>query len=218
YSNNGKKLTFDLHQQIVCSHAKFDYFEASIGGKNALDHQLSSYLGFLIGNNPKHQYYIISKDQGYKYIINFWRDKRNDIAIELIDSIKASKLQQLKQPENIIATISTTNGNRNEAAENNGVETSLQVKPAPLLQAAIKQESIKARANKTEAIEKNTKKLLSETLLLELVPDAVGQEWIAQVIKYTNNSSSKADLYNKIRSLLGQDKGSRVYNAVKKFL
>lgn len=42
------------------------------GAKNALDFQLVSYLGLLIGENKKDkiEYYIVSKDKGYKSSIN----------------------------------------------------------------------------------------------------------------------------------------------------
>ena len=53
YSDNGKRLTFELHEQIIQSNAKFYYYKAAVGGKNALDHQLSTYLGFLVGKKEE---------------------------------------------------------------------------------------------------------------------------------------------------------------------
>ena len=88
YSDNGKRLTFDLHVQIINSPAQFFYNKAVVGGKNALDHQLSSYLGYLISHEKAQEFYVVSKDQGYRHLISFWEDTEPDIKISLIDSIK----------------------------------------------------------------------------------------------------------------------------------
>lgn len=91
YSDNGKRLTFELHEQIINSQAKFYYYKADVGGKNALDHQLSTYLGFLVGKKEEKQYYIVSKDQGFRYLATFWKSANLGLEITLVDSIKISR-------------------------------------------------------------------------------------------------------------------------------
>ena len=49
YSKNSNTLNFSLHREINDSQANFKYIEIANTGKNALDFQLSSYLGYLIG-------------------------------------------------------------------------------------------------------------------------------------------------------------------------
>ncbi|MDU6995925.1 MAG: PIN domain-containing protein [Terrisporobacter othiniensis] len=45
--------------------------DVECGGKNALDFQLVSYLGLIIGDNKNQgEYYIVSKDKGFKSSIN----------------------------------------------------------------------------------------------------------------------------------------------------
>ncbi len=78
YSQNADKLPFSLHSQIVETKAKIIYFEVDTVGKNALDFQLSSYIGYIvgknsIGKNSKNMCYIISNDSGYENVCNFWR-------------------------------------------------------------------------------------------------------------------------------------------------
>lgn len=78
YSSNSGKITMKMHQCICKSRAGFEYFEISAGGKNALDFQLSTYLGFLIANGKSEQgLYIISKDRGFDHVINFWLEQNN---------------------------------------------------------------------------------------------------------------------------------------------
>ena len=41
--------------------------------KNALDFQLSTYLGYLIHEAKDSYFYIISKDNGFKHVVDFWK-------------------------------------------------------------------------------------------------------------------------------------------------
>lgn len=52
-------------------------------GKNALDFQLASFLGFQIKSAPKTQYRIFSKDTGYDALVTFW--SKQGYNIERID-------------------------------------------------------------------------------------------------------------------------------------
>lgn len=116
YSENGKRLTFELHEQINRSRAKFYYYKAAVGGKNALDHQLSTYLGFLVGKTEYKDYCIVSKDRGFRYLVNFWQSANLDLKVVLVDSIKISR------------------SNNGESAEDNGksvAETKLRRKGQP---------------------------------------------------------------------------------------
>ena len=69
YSKNADKITFDIHMQINESKAEIRYFKAETGQKNALDFQLSSYMGYVIKENEnaekEAEYFIVSKDNGF---------------------------------------------------------------------------------------------------------------------------------------------------------
>lgn len=86
YSENANRLTFDLHQRLMASTAQIEYREVSVGGHNALDFQLVTYLGFLIAKEPKGQYLIISNDRGFEYVVNFWR--KDGLSIGLLPYLK----------------------------------------------------------------------------------------------------------------------------------
>ena len=73
YSNNADTLTFEAMDMIMSSKAQIRKFKIARGGKNALDFQLSSYLGFLIHENLNPYFYIISRDNGFHYVIDFWK-------------------------------------------------------------------------------------------------------------------------------------------------
>ena len=75
YSQNANALSFDLHIELNKTPAKKEYFMGQCGGKNALDFQMSSYVGFLISKYPDEKIYIISKDKGFCYLLSFWREQ-----------------------------------------------------------------------------------------------------------------------------------------------
>ncbi|MCH5183980.1 MAG: hypothetical protein J1E00_07375 [Oscillospiraceae bacterium] len=99
YSENANRLTFDLHQRLMASTAKIEYREVSVGGHNALDFQLVTYLGFLIAQEPDGQYLIISNDRGFEYVVNFWR--KDGLSIGLLPYLKDPNyaLQKALRPD-----------------------------------------------------------------------------------------------------------------------
>lgn len=74
YSNNADSLTFAAHAMIMSSKANVIYYKIKRGGKNALDFQLISCLGYMLAKEPDAEFYVISKDTGYDFAIEFWGD------------------------------------------------------------------------------------------------------------------------------------------------
>jgi hypothetical protein len=76
YSENADKISFDMHQKFCICKTRLEFRKINTGRKNALDFQLSTYLGYLIAKSEEDQYYIVSKDNGYRSVVDFWRDKK----------------------------------------------------------------------------------------------------------------------------------------------
>ena len=72
YTENADRLTFSAHRRLIESKAQIRYYKVESGTKNALDFQLVTYLGYLICGAPSESYYIISKDNGFDSVLNFW--------------------------------------------------------------------------------------------------------------------------------------------------
>ncbi|MCL1823321.1 MAG: PIN domain-containing protein [Oscillospiraceae bacterium] len=72
YSSNADSISFDILHKLMFCKSKLSYYKIKRGGKNALDFQLSCYLGYRIHKDPGAEYYIISKDNGYDFIMDFW--------------------------------------------------------------------------------------------------------------------------------------------------
>lgn len=78
YTVNASNMSFAAHMNLLSSPAEVIYYNVTSGGKNALDFQLASFLGYLISNSEDKDFYIISNDKGYDHVKNFW--ERSGIA------------------------------------------------------------------------------------------------------------------------------------------
>ena len=83
YSENADSLTFELHRRLNESKAEISYQKVDVGTKNALDFQLATYLGYLVRDNEgkDSSYYIVTKDQGYTSLINYWKKRNVDVSM-----------------------------------------------------------------------------------------------------------------------------------------
>ena len=74
YTNNSDNLTFSLMQRLAETKAKVEYKRVSCGGKNSLDFQLCSFLGYLIGTHTNTRFSIVSRDKGFATMLSLWGD------------------------------------------------------------------------------------------------------------------------------------------------
>jgi len=97
YSENADSLTFGLHRRLNESKATIIYQRVEVGVKNALDFQLSSYLGYLIRENldNPYDYYIVTKDKGYECLVSYWKKKKANVSLV----INVAKQQEIIEPE-----------------------------------------------------------------------------------------------------------------------
>lgn len=72
YSLNAYSLSFDLHQKIIESKAKFYYKMVDAHGKNALDFQLVTFLGYLVAKYPDEHFYVVTGDKMFSCATDYW--------------------------------------------------------------------------------------------------------------------------------------------------
>jgi hypothetical protein len=90
YSDQCKNITLDVMDSITRLNLRFSAYKVKTGTKNALDFQLSSYLGYLIGKGGADSFfYIVSNDKGYDCLCDYWHEQ--DVKVERIT------LQEQKQ-------------------------------------------------------------------------------------------------------------------------
>jgi hypothetical protein len=88
FSKINEKFPISVILQAQENGISLKFIEAFNGHANALDFQLSSYLGFLICKNPEKIYHIMSLDKGYDSTVDFWR--KQEININRLDTFMNS--------------------------------------------------------------------------------------------------------------------------------
>lgn len=72
YSENSDTISFEMHRKVMTSKADIEYLKVRVGGKNALDFQLSTLLGYLLAKEIYSHILIISGDKGFDKLHDFW--------------------------------------------------------------------------------------------------------------------------------------------------
>lgn len=82
YSQNANSLTFDTHKCIMESPATVEYKYVGTGSQNALDFQLSTYLGYLVSTHKDsdEKIVIVSRDKGFNNVVSFWK---HELSLEI---------------------------------------------------------------------------------------------------------------------------------------
>lgn len=75
YSENSDTISFEMHQKVLASHAQIQYLKVNVGGKNALDFQLATLLGYLVERDEYSHIFVISNDKGFDFLHDFWQAK-----------------------------------------------------------------------------------------------------------------------------------------------
>lgn len=104
YSEQHSTISITVHQELERSRIRKTYMPIKTGGKNALDFQLVSWLGYEIAKNGVEQFVIISKDTGFDAVVDFWQ-KRNVNVSRHPDLRKAVKKTILKRAPETAAEI-----------------------------------------------------------------------------------------------------------------
>ncbi len=185
YSINSNRISIETHQAICSSHADFEYFRISSGGKNALDFQLSTYLGYLISANNNDKYYIISKDTGYQHILKFWKNKTEELGINA----------------SVICMCAISHDDKTDIIVN--IQDSIQDEN-------ITSDSI-AKTLTTMSVISN--KLAFKNYLAKKFGKEQGIRIYNDI--NIENASDKQDLYHRIVAVFGQGQGALIYKKLK---
>lgn len=93
YTVNSSGISYEDLLKLAGQEEKYQMIQC-FTGRNGLDFQLVSYLGYLIKSNAKAEFIIISNDIGYDAVVRFWGAK--DISVS---RVKASVLHRSLQQD-----------------------------------------------------------------------------------------------------------------------
>ena len=154
YSKKADSISFDCHKSILFSQASVEYKLVDVGGTNALDFQLSTYIGYLVKQTEAEpqEIYIVSKDKGYTFVASFWKNEKAS-SIGLITDLNKTKPPE-EQPKIQTAAIII----------DDPIETALKQSNISLTDSELSSVIVTVKKFKTiQAINSNLNKLLKDS-------------------------------------------------------
>jgi len=95
--NFENKPTFDLCKDLKQATASITFYPVESDDKNALDFQLSAYIGYLFAKHPEASVTIVSKDKGYLHIVPFLNSLEQAPQITLSDNVGKEAGEEAKE-------------------------------------------------------------------------------------------------------------------------
>lgn len=188
---NADNMTFGLHRRLMETKANVQYQKVEVGYKNALDFQLSSYLGYVISQNKFNGitdclYYIVTKDQGFLCLKNYWHRRRAKV-YQVTDVTGNCEVTSEKKE----STSSDKKTQEPKKAEKKSKET----KPA-----------------KKDPMTQKVESLLKDKGDVEFAVKCINHYKTKsgvnnELLKYYKDSKKASEVYNAIKPLLADKKG-----------
>ena len=166
YTQNAESIPIPFFQKFAECKAKIEFYRVECGEKNALDFQLSTFLGYILGEDKNADCHIISNDKGYEFVRNFLKTK--NIKIEVSSDIAgninntSSVPKQTVQPVKSVQTVQTVKSIQVKPAENKETEFDIAVKPLNLSKADKNAMLNILNSHKTGDVSKRKQKISNE--------------------------------------------------------
>ena len=180
-----KSISLEITKEMVDSKATIEFLSTHKTGKNYLDFQLSTYLGYLIAKSKKANYFIISKDSGFDSVIDFWKNRK--VSLTKQDSIVKNNNKSTQKTD--------SNNSNNQQNNTKTKESKKDILPKPL----------------SETYKNKVKTAISNNKLSSIISDKDFEIIFNAILK----SNSKVKLNNNLMKELGSEKTILVYNHIK---
>ena len=213
YGSKVKTVAYESLIAITSSAANIEHMKAEKTAKNYLDFQLTTYLGYKLGQNSIDEIYVISKDSGFDAVVDFWSDRGYSIKRQpsIIIEDKVNKVNPEEIPENTPEEKTKTKTRRTNTRRtgNQSRPTTRSTRP----KVVTKPQSKKPRetANRPTVTEKQKAEL--RAALKEAGLSAPDYKKVYDAFASCDNTSA---YNNKLQKSLGNDKTSVVYKATSK--
>ena len=97
YTMNSGNVSYEDLNGVISSGKNVELIQCHTG-KNGLDFQLVSYLGYLIKSNENADYCIISDDSGYDAVLKFWEGRDVDVTRKTAAQVSGKPVKGQKKP------------------------------------------------------------------------------------------------------------------------
>lgn len=156
YTKNSNKIDLGVFNQLRGMKGDLSIIEVH-HGKQALDIQLASYLGYLIGTEPEDtEYYIVSKDKGYFNVQSFWPDRKIVLCRNLYDDSEVIDEPSTKKKSSSRTSNKSDSRNRRKSTAAKSAKTEPKAKQESGAKSADKPEMTKPAAEAETKAESKT--------------------------------------------------------------
>lgn len=205
-------------------------------GKNGLDFQLVSYLGYLLKSAGKTEYFIISNDMGYDSVIHFWAEQGYKVSrMTVYDMIQRKKArlaeqkaaqtenneknaeQRTDEPENSIVAANMEDSTNAQEQNPQKPKKRGRKKKQPQTEAVFTEiqpelpESMEESTDTVEADETDGRKLL-EHLLAE--HEDIDVDTVLEILQH-GSIRQLQKIYTQMLKLFGHQTGVELYHVLK---
>lgn len=216
YSHAANTLSFEIMDEMMDARILPERVCLEQTGKNALDFQLVTFLGYLIAKEKADEYYIISKDSGYHAAITFCQSYLG-VKVQLKPSMKSvlGKAKKPKQSEAKAAKLQpiatkVKAAKAQEAAEN---------KPAKGKKAAVslrkKATVIQVQPVAAPALPHTDSIPIDLETVLSLVQPDVTVDTATEILHCLLDSHSKTEFHNALQQHFDNDNAKAYYHSMK---
>lgn len=192
YSENSDTISFDMHKKVLESTSDIEYLKVKVGGKNALDFQLSTLLGYLVAKGDNSHIFIISNDKGFDKLHDFWNvNYKSDSDCIVYRTQTISKAVQMKAD--------SVNKEKSETIDIQKKTSDMQPKNEVVEEAQINDTPVeikKTPARRGRRPQKNLSELISEIL-----GDIPQNEDIPQIKECLSTADTKEDFHNSLAKI-----------------
>ena len=171
YTMNSGNVSYEDLKGVLSSGKSVELIQCHTG-KNGLDFQLVSYLGYLIHSNENADYCIISDDSGYDAVIKFWEDR--DVDVTRKTAFQVSGKQAKPQKKSLFGVKS---------------KPKAQAQTQPTKQPNIKSQTSKSDIENKQAVKSQTSKIEAEKT--QSVSDQFSKTDAESIHAVSNHASRK---------------------------
>lgn len=201
YSQSANTLNFDILDEIMQSPVRTEKVNLNQSGKNALDFQLVTYLGYLIARQEADDFYIISRDMGYVATQQFCK-KMLGVKVQIKPSIRDALTEKTSVPVKKMTVSQPVMLQQPVPAEN---------KPGKKKKQKKQPKQITVQAKPAAPTVKIVRKLL-----MEIDPE-IQTNRVKDIIRCMTDSESTAEFHNTLQRQFGGAEATDYYRGLKKY-
>ena len=208
YSRNADKITFEIHMQLNETKASVTYYKIDAGHKNALDFQLSSYMGYVIHQDTEAEYYVVSKDNGFNALLSFWEKFNVKLSVirsicpvqqDIIDPALPNEITEPKAPEQTQKPVQNITAEHKPSGQIKALPPTVQTEKNP--------SELTAKEIRTRLTGQITDKAIL-TEVVRIIRTYKTRQGINNALVKKYESQKAGEIYKIIRPLIAYKKGS----------